>query len=149
MRDLESLGVQVWTSARVTNVTAQGVTIGNEQVAASTVLWAAGVRAADIGRTLGVPVDQVFNTLSATLGTYYVNDFNKYGRTWQVLMSADPQYRKRPEDIGELYVRSDTGSGCRVLVPFRRGETVAPSDASRCTSSSRRPATSPRRIAQQ
>ncbi|HMN46135.1 MAG TPA: NAD(P)/FAD-dependent oxidoreductase [Povalibacter sp.] len=59
MRDLESLGVQVWTSARVTNVTAQGVTIGNEQVAASTVLWAAGVRAADIGRTLGTAVDPV------------------------------------------------------------------------------------------
>ena len=59
MRDLESLGVQVWTSARVTNVTAEGVTIGTEQVAAATVLWGAGVRAADIGRTLGVPVDQV------------------------------------------------------------------------------------------
>jgi NADH dehydrogenase len=59
MRDLESLGVQVWTAARVTNVTAQGVTIGNEQINASTVLWAAGVRAADIGRTLGMPVDQV------------------------------------------------------------------------------------------
>lgn len=59
MRDLESLGVQVWTSARVTNVTADGVTIGTEHVAASTVLWGAGVRAADIGRTLGVAVDQV------------------------------------------------------------------------------------------
>ncbi len=59
MRDLESLGVQVWTAARVTDVTAQGVTIGNEQINASTVLWAAGVRAADIGRTLGMPVDQV------------------------------------------------------------------------------------------
>jgi NADH:ubiquinone reductase (H+-translocating) len=59
MRDLESLGVQVWTRARVTNVTADGVVIGNEQIAASTVLWAAGVRAADIGRTLGAPVDEV------------------------------------------------------------------------------------------
>ena len=33
----------------------------------------------------------MFNTLSATLGNYYVNDFNKYGRTWQVLMSAEPR----------------------------------------------------------
>lgn len=57
VRDLESLGVQVWTNARVTNITADGVVIGNEQVAASTVLWAAGVRAADVGRTLGAPVD--------------------------------------------------------------------------------------------
>jgi NADH dehydrogenase len=59
MRDLESLGVQVWTRAPVTNVGADGVTVGNERVAASTVLWAAGVRAADIGRTLGAAVDQV------------------------------------------------------------------------------------------
>lgn len=59
MRDLESLGVQVWTAARVTNITAEGVVIGNEQIAAATVLWAAGVRAADVGKTLGVPVDPV------------------------------------------------------------------------------------------
>jgi NADH:ubiquinone reductase (H+-translocating) len=58
MRDLESLGVQVWTAARVTNITEQGVTIGNEQVAAATVLWAAGVRASEIGKTLGVPMDE-------------------------------------------------------------------------------------------
>ena len=47
-----------------------------------------------------MPIDDVFNALSATLGNYYVNDFNKFGRTWQVLMSADPRYRKRPDDIG-------------------------------------------------
>lgn len=57
MRDLESLGVQVWTGARVTDVTNEGVVVGSEKIAAATVLWAAGVRAADIGRTLGVPVD--------------------------------------------------------------------------------------------
>ena len=59
MRDLESLGVQVWTNSRVTDVIDGGVSVGNEHVAASTVLWAAGVRAADVGRTLGAPVDQV------------------------------------------------------------------------------------------
>src|SRR5690606_3596711 len=58
MRDLESLGVQVWTGARVTDVTDTGVTVGQEKIAAATVLWAAGVRAADIGRSLGVPLDQ-------------------------------------------------------------------------------------------
>jgi hypothetical protein len=47
----------------------------------------------------GVAIDEVFAALSATLGTYYVNDFNKYGRTWQVLMSAEPEYRQRPDDI--------------------------------------------------
>ena len=59
MRDLEALGVQVWTGARVTDVNASGVVIGTEQIAASTVLWAAGVRAADVGKTLGVPLDAV------------------------------------------------------------------------------------------
>jgi NADH dehydrogenase len=58
MRDLESLGVQIWTGAKVTDVTPEGVVVGSEKIAAATVLWAAGVRAADIGRTLGVPVDQ-------------------------------------------------------------------------------------------
>jgi hydrophobe/amphiphile efflux-1 (HAE1) family protein len=60
-------------------------------------------------KTLGVPVDEVFNTMAATLGSYYVNDFNKYGRTWQVLMSAEPAFRKRPDDVARLWVRSATG----------------------------------------
>jgi HAE1 family hydrophobic/amphiphilic exporter-1/multidrug efflux pump len=57
----------------------------------------------------GVALDDVFNTLAATLGSYYVNDFNKYGRTWQVLMSADPSYRTRPADIEGVHVRSQRG----------------------------------------
>ena len=60
-------------------------------------------------RAMGVNVNEVFDTLSASLGTYYVNDFNKFGRTWQVLMSADAQYRKSPTDIGNMYVRSNKG----------------------------------------
>ena len=60
MRDLESLGVQVWAHSLVTNVDESGVDVGNEHVAASTVLWAAGVRAAGVGRTLsGATLDQV------------------------------------------------------------------------------------------
>jgi hydrophobe/amphiphile efflux-1 (HAE1) family protein len=60
-------------------------------------------------KALGVPVDRVFDTLAATLGSHYVNDFNKYGRTWQVLMSADPAYRRRPDDVGRMWVRSEKG----------------------------------------
>ncbi len=58
-------------------------------------------------KALGVPVNEIYNTLAATLGTFYVNDFNKYGRTWQVLMSAEPAYRNRPGDVGAVYVRSE------------------------------------------
>ncbi|HEY8540281.1 MAG TPA: NAD(P)/FAD-dependent oxidoreductase [Steroidobacteraceae bacterium] len=57
-RDLESLGVQVWTGAPVTEVSEEGVTVGDEKLAAATVLWAAGVKASDIGSTLGVPLDR-------------------------------------------------------------------------------------------
>lgn len=64
-RDLESLGVQVWTGALVTEVTMDGVVVGNEKIAAATVLWAAGVRAADIGRTLSVPTDQAGRVVTA------------------------------------------------------------------------------------
>ena len=60
-------------------------------------------------KALGVPLDELFNTLAATMGSAYVNDFNKFGRTWQVLMSAEPSFRKRPEDVGSVYVRSDKG----------------------------------------
>ncbi len=60
-------------------------------------------------KALGVPLGELYGALAATLGNYYVNDFNKFGRTWQVLMSADPAYRKEPGAIGDIYVRSDKG----------------------------------------
>jgi HAE1 family hydrophobic/amphiphilic exporter-1/multidrug efflux pump len=66
-------------------------------------------------KSLGVPLDQLYNTVAATLGSFYVNDFNKFGRTWQVLMSAEPSFRKRPGDIGEIYVRSDKGQ----MIPLK------------------------------
>ena len=56
-RDLERLGVQVWTSSPVTAVDAEGVAIGSERLRAATTLWAAGVRASEVGATLGVPLD--------------------------------------------------------------------------------------------
>ena len=71
-------------------------------------------------KKLGVPIDDVYNALAGTLGTYYVNDFNKYGRTWQVLMSADPAYRTRPDDIGGVYVRSAKGE----MIPLSSLATV-------------------------
>jgi HAE1 family hydrophobic/amphiphilic exporter-1/multidrug efflux pump len=61
-------------------------------------------------KALGVSIDELYSTLAATLGSYYVNDFNKYGRTWQVLLSAESRYRNRPDDIGNIWVRSDKGT---------------------------------------
>ena len=71
-------------------------------------------------KALGVPITDVFDTLAATLGNFYVNDFNRFGRTWQVLMSAEPAYRKRPDDIGSIYVRSESGQ----MIPLSALATI-------------------------
>jgi NADH dehydrogenase len=57
-RELEKLGVQVWTSSPVSNVDADGVQIGRERIEAATVLWAAGVQASDIGNRMGLETDR-------------------------------------------------------------------------------------------
>jgi len=61
-------------------------------------------------KTLGVPLTSVFNTMQAYLGSAYVNDFNKFGRTWQVQVQADHQFRNKPEDIRQLDVRDAMGN---------------------------------------
>ncbi len=72
-------------------------------------------------KALGVPINDLFDTLSATLGSYYVNDFNKFGRTWQVLMSAESSHRSNPDSVGELYVRSEQGG----MVPVKALASVS------------------------
>ena len=57
-RELEKLGVQVWTSSMVSDVDADGVQIGRERIEAATVLWAAGVKASDIGKSMEVETDR-------------------------------------------------------------------------------------------
>jgi len=68
---------------------------------------------ADIDRTkarqLGVPVTEVFDTLQTYLGSTYVNDFNRFGRTYTVRVQADAPFRAQPEHIGQLKVRSNNG----------------------------------------
>ncbi|WP_339728770.1 NAD(P)/FAD-dependent oxidoreductase [uncultured Gimesia sp.] len=56
-RDLENLGVQIWTSSMVTNITEEGVELGDERIRAATVLWAAGVEASPLGKSGGMHVD--------------------------------------------------------------------------------------------
>jgi HAE1 family hydrophobic/amphiphilic exporter-1 len=72
----------------------------------------------DIDRTkalaLKVPLQSVFNTLQTYLGSAYVNDFNKFSRTWQVRVQGDSMFRRTPEDVSQLYVRSDD----RKMIPL-------------------------------
>ncbi|HXF94342.1 MAG TPA: multidrug efflux RND transporter permease subunit [Nitrospiraceae bacterium] len=66
-------------------------------------------------KALGVPISEVFDTLQAFWGNYYVNDFIKFGRVYRVLTDADPQYRSRPEDISKIYVRAAGSEGVRMV----------------------------------
>src|SRR6476659_1342237 len=61
-------------------------------------------------RTLGVPVDEVLQSMSSFLGGAFVNDFNRFGRLYRVYVQADSGARLKPEDIGQIYVRSKTTS---------------------------------------
>jgi len=77
-------------------------------------------------KTLGIPLDEVFGTLQAYLGSAYVNDFNKFGRTWQVNVQADNQYRIKPEDIRRLEVRNDRGEMVPLGTLIDVEQTVGP-----------------------
>jgi hydrophobic/amphiphilic exporter-1 (mainly G- bacteria), HAE1 family len=59
-------------------------------------------------RTLGVPVNEVFQALSTSMGGAYVNDFNRFGRLYRVYVQADASARLNSEDIGKIHVRSKT-----------------------------------------
>ncbi|MGA2059647.1 MAG: efflux RND transporter permease subunit [Thermoguttaceae bacterium] len=63
---------------------------------------------------LGVLVNDVFNTLQVYLGSFYVNNFNEFGRTWQVNIQADQRFRDRVRDIRQLQVRNNQGQMIRL-----------------------------------
>jgi multidrug efflux pump len=67
----------------------------------------------DIDRTeakvMGISMSEVFNTLQVYLGSLYVNDFNLFGRTWQVNVQADQDFREEVENLRQLKVRNDRG----------------------------------------
>jgi multidrug efflux pump len=60
-------------------------------------------------KNLGVPLSEVFQSLQVNLGGFYVNDFNRFGRTWQVNVQADAEHRLQARQVGELKVRNQSG----------------------------------------
>jgi hydrophobic/amphiphilic exporter-1 (mainly G- bacteria), HAE1 family len=81
-------------------------------------------------KSLGVPLDAIFSTLQTSLGSAYVNDFNKFGRTFQVRVQADQKFRLNPEDIRKLEVRDKQGQmvplGTLVKIEKRLGPQIIP-----------------------
>ena len=69
----------------------------------------------------GVPLTELFDTLQTYLGSAYVNDFNLFGRTWQVIAQADGPFRDSVEDIANLRTRNDRGE----MVPIGSMVTVS------------------------
>ena len=74
-------------------------------------------------QTLHVTTDQIFSTLSSYMGSTYINQFNKFGRTFQVYTQADAQFRLTPRDIEKLMVRNSAGD----MIPLGTVAKITPS----------------------
>jgi multidrug efflux pump len=71
-------------------------------------------------KALGVAVSDVFAAMQATFGAYYVNDFNKFGRTFKVQIQSEADYRDRPEDLRDVFVRASSGD----MIPLTALATI-------------------------
>ncbi|MGA2003425.1 MAG: multidrug efflux RND transporter permease subunit [Terriglobales bacterium] len=76
-------------------------------------------------KSLHIPLSQITDTLGVYMGSSYINDFDFNNRSYRVYVQADKQFRSRPQDIGEYYVRSDSGS----MIPLQNLVTITQSTA--------------------
>jgi HAE1 family hydrophobic/amphiphilic exporter-1 len=70
----------------------------------------------------GVPLNDVYRTIQAFMGGYFINYFNRFGRQWQVYIEAEGEYRSKAENVGQFYVRNNKGEN----VPLSTLTTVKP-----------------------
>lgn len=73
-------------------------------------------------KSLGVPLTEIFSTLQANLGSLYINDFNKFGQTYRVIMQAKSSYRSDLGGLDAFFVRSNTGD----MIPISAFITTEP-----------------------
>ncbi|GJL59299.1 MAG: multidrug efflux RND transporter permease subunit [Nitrospirales bacterium] len=66
-------------------------------------------------KALGVPISEVFDTLQAYFGNFYINDFIKFGRVYRVQTEALPEFRSSPDDIAKIYVRARNADGSTMI----------------------------------
>ena len=71
-------------------------------------------------KSLGIPVTTIFQTMQSTFGSYYVNDFTYQGRVWKVSLSSESNFREKPEDLSQTFVRTDAGA----MIPLSTLVTV-------------------------
>jgi multidrug efflux pump len=72
----------------------------------------------DRAKALGVPISEVFDTMQAYFGNFYINDFVKFGRVYRVQTEAEWQYRSAPQDISKIYVRAMNGQAQGAMIPL-------------------------------
>jgi len=82
-------------------------------------------------KLMGVPLTSIFNTLSSETGKFYVNDFNKFGKTYQVLTQADAEYRNSIDDVYNLYVRNGNGDMVQLRTLLKAKSILGPDVVSR------------------
>jgi len=82
-------------------------------------------------KAMGVALTDVFSALQTYLGGYYVNDFNAFGRTWQVNLQADPLYRLSAEQVTQLHVRNRAGDMVPLGAVASIRETTGPAMVTR------------------
>ncbi|MDD3237097.1 MAG: efflux RND transporter permease subunit [Candidatus Gastranaerophilales bacterium] len=87
----------------------------------------------DYEKTLAQDVDlkELYNTLSSTLGTYYVNDFNKLGRVFRVQLQAEDRFRRNINDITGIYVMNNKGTMVPITTMVRMEQSVGPASITR------------------
>lgn len=76
----------------------------------------------DKAKALGISLNEIFSTMQTMLGSMYVNDFNRYGKVFRVILQAEGDFRNSEQDISRFYVRSKTGE----MVPLSTLVTVTP-----------------------
>ena len=77
-------------------------------------------------KTHGVAISDIFDTLQVYLGSLYANDFNRFGRTYQVNVQAEQQFRLEAEQIGQLKVRNDRGEMIPLATFIKVSDTAGP-----------------------
>jgi len=82
-------------------------------------------------KKMGLPLSAVFNALQTSLGSAYINDFNLYGRTWQVRAQAEAAFRNRAEDVLRLEVRAPSGETVPLGAVVQIREAFAPDQVTR------------------
>jgi multidrug efflux pump len=104
-------------TTRLSEITQELITKANERPEVtrlnSTFTAASRQLRTDVDRyraeSLGVPVQDVYAALQTLFGSLYVSQYNKYGRVWQVILQAQPEFRERPDDIQNIFVRQRDG----------------------------------------